>query len=449
MAPAAELPESEADGAAAAAAPAGGAGQAAGMVKVELEDPEKAAAAAAAEATEEAADYGGPGADEPPAAPAEAAGPLRAMPDYGDLIDDADGGQRPPPVRGAVKPEDIDTKAEPRPIAIHVYGVQRLTRSHLEEVFSAKGLPLFVRIEWLSDDNVLCIFRSAEEATSVLAGLRTGFDDAVTPNDAPPGPGLWRAQRSMLEFREATTADVPDPTNRRLHRAGRQVREFRFWEAMKDQTRTILDAEESKVGHKRPLPSGEDAIAAAEWDDFGAPPGKRRRVGQAAMSDEEPIDMLEEMAKQDKVILTKTEEGDIQASKLSNDTSLVNPPIEEETWATGRWREGSGNWGGWGRQDNSGWRSNNRGGSWQHDDRRGSWQGGGGNWVAGGDARKRRRDPKGPSRGAAEVLGAEPAKDLDEEERAKRARRGDRFGVSRGGPGDGAPIAAKEEIPAQ
>merc|ERR1712176_79633 len=180
--------------------------------------------------------------------------------------------------------------------------------NHLTEIFVSKRLPDFSSCDWLSDENVLCIFNNPQDAKKALTGCLKGFDDAETKDDVPPGPGLWRAQRSMLEFREATVDDKADPMNKRQHRAGRQVREFRFWGAITEQSKTILAGQEYETILKRLAPSGEDAMAAAEFDDFDdVPPAKKRRVGMANASEEEGIDLLEEMASLDKKILVKAE----------------------------------------------------------------------------------------------------------------------------------------------
>jgi len=474
-----EQPSAE-QGPAAAGGASGAQGYSAPIVKVESDDPEKVGAAAdtgptdgdGAKAEDEVPDFGGPGADEPQDA---ARGPSRAMPDYGDLIDDVESSSMAQ--RGAPKEEEggrcrTDIKPESRPTAMHISGVQRLNRGHLAEVFSSKKLPLFVRLDWLSDDQVLCIFPDGASAATALAGARAGFMNVSLSGDALPGPGLWRAQRCMLEFREATTTDVPDPSNRRLHRAGRQVREFRFWGALVDQTKDCLDIDESRGGVKRFLPSGEDAIAAAEWDDFSTGRGsKRRRVGQVtAGSDEEPIDMLEQMASLDKEILAKQEDVDAPVIPPASDMSLVNVQWDdEEGLKKESKKEKGGNddddawWGGdsWGQQQN--WRGAEmraESDSWWHGGGGGGGRRGSGNWHerdpswgrwadddSGGWNRKRQRGSgkAGGGRGQEAAQGHV----LSEEEQAKRAKRSLRFrthDVSAEGAQTG---EAKEEVPAR
>jgi len=432
--PAAELVPEVAKG------PSGGQGYSAPIVKVEVNEQEQAAAAAAtgpadgegAKAEDEVPDYGGPGADEPQDAPR---GPIRAMPDYGDLVDDAESGstaQRGPPKQEEGGQGRMATKPESRPTALHISGVQRLNRGHITEVFSSKKLPLFVRLDWLSDDQVICVFTDSATAATALAGARAGFTNVTLPGDAMPGPGLWRAQRCMLEFREATTADVPDPSNRRLHRAGRQVREYRFWEALKDQTKDCLNIEESRGGIKRLLPSGEDAIAAAEWDDFSTSRGnKRRRVGQvAAGSDEEPIDMLEQMANADKEILAKQEDVEAPVIPPASDMSLVNPKWddEEDGRKESQKEKGDDEW--WGDDWGQSWKGGNdswwRGGGGGRRRGRGNWQEEWGDDDAGAWNRKRRRGGGKAGGGKGQESDAQtyiPS----EEEQAKRAKRSLRF----------------------
>lgn len=216
--------------------------------------------------------------------------PSRALPDYADLVDDADGLGKP-------KEQDDDypgPRAEKRPEVVHISGVRRLTRSHLSEVLDAKRLPDFVRLEWIDDDRVCVVFANPEDATKVLKVADAGFDSEVSS----PGPGLWRAQRGMLDFREATTADRPDPFFKKQHRGGRQVREFRFWAAMTDMDKRILDNEEATQGSKRPLADGED--------EDEKPPKKRAKPAEGD-AEESGFDLLEQMATQDKRLIMEEE----------------------------------------------------------------------------------------------------------------------------------------------
>ncbi|OLP91173.1 hypothetical protein AK812_SmicGene27158 [Symbiodinium microadriaticum] len=41
-------------------------------------------------------------------------------------------------------------------------GVQRLTRTHIAEVFESKKLPRFDRVDWISDEKVVCVFKDAQ-----------------------------------------------------------------------------------------------------------------------------------------------------------------------------------------------------------------------------------------------------------------------------------------------
>lgn len=280
-----------------------------------------------AEAAEEEVDYGAP---EGP--------PLRAMADYGDLVDDEN------PVSGGgakdTKEEDGPKGAlgPPRRDAIHVSGVQRLTRTHLAEVFDSKKLPQFRWVEWLEDDQVLCVFDTPEDAAVALRSCEAGFGD-IAVEDVRPGPGLWRAQRYMLDFRMATQEDRPDPEFKKKHRGGQQVREYRFWEAMKDADKNILGEDEVQ-GLKRAAPSGEDAFAAADWDD-DAQRRKRLRHGAHPGDDDEEegdIDLLSRMAQQDKLILTKEEDGKSTSLPKVNDEPLANVTFDDKDKST-EWSE--------------------------------------------------------------------------------------------------------------
>jgi len=260
---------------------------------------------------------------------------LRQMPDYGDLIDDDAGGPVAAPMMK--KEEQEESQAEARPEAIVVTGVQRLTRTHLAEIFASKKLPNFQRLEWIADDQVVCVFEKPEVARKALDGALGGFDSA----EERPGPGLWRASRGMLDFKAATVAHVPGNDFKKRHRGGRQVRDFRFWEAAKDIDKDIMDNLEAEGSLKRPLPSGEDAIAAAVP---GAkleaqPPRKKRRKAVPDVEEEAP-DLLQQMASQDKQLMAlKEEEEDKEKDKeptaeleVKNALPDVSDAIAQEKW---------------------------------------------------------------------------------------------------------------------
>eukprot|EP00439_Symbiodinium_sp_Y106_P063617 s604_g9.t2 len=183
-------------------------------------------------------------------------------------------------------------------------GVQRLTRTHIAEVLESKKLPRFDRVDWISDEKVVCVFKDAQAATIALAGCLRGFEEGSDR----PGPGLWRAVRGMLDFRQAAATDIPGPNFKKWHRAGRQVRDYRFWEAAKDIDRNILDTLEQK-GTKRDAPTGEDAIAAAVYaNELGEAPRKKRRKNKGPLEEEEAPDLLQQMAQKDRELMALKEE---------------------------------------------------------------------------------------------------------------------------------------------
>jgi len=382
------------------------------LVKTEVAEPE-----------EEAADFGGDEEAKPEGAP------TRAMPDYGDLVDDDELAV----VQGGIKEtkEEQGEKGEgapPRKDAIYVAGVQRLTRNHLAEVFESKDLPVFKWVEWISDNAVLCGFEKVADVAIALRGCEAGFHDVVA--DDRPGPGLWRAQRFMLDFRQATQADRPAADWKKMHRGGKQVREYRFWEAMKDSDQWILGDGDGAQGMKRALPSGEDAIAAADFDD-DSQRRKRLRTGGRPEAEDEDIDLLNRMAAQDRVTLTKEEKGESASLPTTNDGPLVNVKAEDEDSRQSR-KKADDNW--WGAD----------GGDWWGTD---SWGGGGGgawgdDWGAWGRGRPSRRDSRSDGQGQGgerrqrDDAAAEGGKsretenfvlDMDDAEKAKRSRRADRF----------------------
>jgi len=238
---------------------------------------------------------------------AEVVVPQRAMPDYADLVDDDDDAPAHSAPGVAKKEEVEESKAAVRPDAVLMVGVQRLTRTHLAEIFASKNLPCFQRLEWIADEKVICVFENNEAAATALRGALDGFDQS----DDRPGPGLWRAVRGMIDFRQATLDDMAPVNFKRQHRGGRQVRDYRFWEAAKDIDKTIMENLDAQ-GVKRDAPTGEDAIAAAVWgDQLEAPPKKKRRKAAPQGENDgaaEAPDILQQMAQKDKEILALKQE---------------------------------------------------------------------------------------------------------------------------------------------
>lgn len=302
--------------------------------------------------------------------------PGRVMADYGDILDEEEEEMPHPCVVPALtaEAENVgDHSDEPgkvpilRPNAIHIKGVQRLTRTHLEELFKVKSLPIFATIEWLSDEQAICVFDNAEDAAEALAGCSLGFDDAPEC-----GPGLWRAIRGMLDFRLANGDDRPDPFFKKQHRSGRQAREYRFWAALQEQDREILDREEAlEASRKRPI---ERKDYDDDTGDSDLHPHKRHRTVQLA-GEPEGISLLERMAQMDKRLLLK-DELDIPKEEFEDEGSEEEEQEEghirhpgggyDDSWQVGDDGGGGGS-GTWGEDD--GW--NERGG-W---DRSGGWKG--------------------------------------------------------------------------
>lgn len=296
-------------------------------------------------------------------------------------------------------------------------GVNRLSRGHLAEIFASKSLPSFQRLDWIADDRVILVFSSAEDASAALAGCGSGFDDAAVKGEEKPGPGLWRAQRGMLEIRQATVADHPDLESKRQHRGGRQVREYRFWEAIKDVDRSILDTK----GTKRPAPSGEDALAAAiPWDEIAeeAPARKRRRMAFGD-DDEEAPSLLEQMSQLDRQILAKKE----GAKEEVYDTPLAPTAWQEtvEKWGRDGYADEAEDdteqsWGHHAKEEgrrNSRWQRNSN--SWWQPATPQAWDGDEASASSAG--RKRRHDR----------VAASTSPPRSAEEQAKRQRRLERF----------------------
>lgn len=268
--------------------------------------------------TEEQPDFGGDEENQEPTTKTEAAA-------------EALEGQK---VEGVAKKEEIDEKAkgEARPDAVHVSGVNRLTRTHLAEIFASKRLPAFQRVEWIADDKCVCVFANKEAALTCLAGALDGFEEG----SEKPGPGLWRAIRGMMDFRQATVKDLPSANFKKQHRAGRQVRDYRFWEAAKDIDKNIMDNLEQK-GTKRDAPSGEDAIAAAVRADQLEGPRKKRRTMPVETPEAEAPDLLQQMAQKDKELLgLKTEVSEdppaLAETGENEAISAVVDVVPQEKW---------------------------------------------------------------------------------------------------------------------
>lgn len=384
---------------------------------------------------DDAADFGEEAAaQETTSKPAPAAPPQRAMPDYGDIVD-GDDAPEAKPEKVAVKDEEVDAAASApkRPDAILIRGVQRLNRGHFTEMFEAKNLPELVRIDWVSDAEAVVLFDSEEDAGTVLKSALEGFRDVDV--DEAPGPGLWRAQRGMLDFRMATIADKPEFGFKKLHRAGRQVKDFRMWSALTDIDKQILNKEdEIKEQYKRPAPGHDDL------DDESQPKKKRRKTG-----DDDAFDLLERMAQSDKQALVKQEEtGDLD--------ELPELPQEERDeygctaadWGRdsfdddqgGRQRGGrrqqdrQQQWGQWGHDDQNSW--------WDNEDDRwgGKRSGKKGGKKGGGKGRRRDNDDweskdtdtrKGRGKGNSVAADLGEKVEATTEELERRAKRNARF----------------------
>eukprot|EP00930_Biecheleria_cincta_P068595 TRINITY_DN5617_c0_g1_i3.p1 TRINITY_DN5617_c0_g1~~TRINITY_DN5617_c0_g1_i3.p1 ORF type:complete len:511 (-),score=149.08 TRINITY_DN5617_c0_g1_i3:47-1546(-) len=487
MAPVAEEEEAapasaEPDAATPASADAAAAAPGDQGVKVETEDTVNQA-----HDDDELPDFGD--GEEPAAAvlPPKTEAPSRAMPDYADLDDDdcAAVGSFP----ATAKKEEPE--ADARPDAMVLTGVQRLTRGHLVEIFNSKSLPVFDRLEWIADDKVVCIFPDREAASKALGGALAGFETA----DDRPGPGLWRAVRGMIDFKEATVADVPANNFKRQHRAGRQVRDFRFWEAAKDIDAEIFEKLDSK-GIKRPAPSGEDAIAAAVFtSQLEAPKKKRRKAAAAAQSEAEVPDLLLQMAQKDKQLMAlkapkeePTDDAEPTAELSVRDAVPDISDMPQESWEDSWFSKPSdaGDEDAWGRhaqepgaeeereegkrglkpdkpagegdgaangrdrdKDRSDQGANEQ---WRHDRfGRNEWDewsrgiGAGGNNEA--SSRKRDRDSD-RDRGDASRSSPPKFKELDDEEKRKRQRRMERFSRTAAATDEAAAPAAEAAAPA-
>eukprot|EP00928_Gymnodinium_smaydae_P007460 TRINITY_DN12680_c0_g1_i1.p1 TRINITY_DN12680_c0_g1~~TRINITY_DN12680_c0_g1_i1.p1 ORF type:complete len:387 (-),score=95.38 TRINITY_DN12680_c0_g1_i1:83-1243(-) len=355
--------------------------------------------------------------------------PQRVLPDYGDLIDDD-----VPVSKEEVKDDNLSVSevapGKRRPEALHVSGVQRLTRTHLEEVLDSKRLPRFDRLEWISDEIVLLVFAGPEDAAKALAGARSGFGETMSSDEAP-GPGLWRAQRGYLDFRFATDEDRPGLGWRRQHRAGKQVREFRFWEAIKDLDASILGAEDRG--------GGEHLISE--------PPRKRRRGDESERGlqaesveadDDDGPDLLQMMAQEDRRMLESVGHAvEVAPSRTRGDDDWNSNGSWGADSGRGR-RGGSGSWGGgsWddsgGRRRGSDW-NRHSGDTWNNESKRGgggwgdaSWSGGG-SWDregSGGGSRKRQR---GADSGGGRASSVGDWGEVDDTERKRRSQRSARF----------------------
>lgn len=263
----------------------------------------------------------------------------RAMPDYGDIIDGEDDMQEDKPetkdtkeeapqltvgkpvmaqhsdkkwrratiteVREngsfTVKFDDDEGKAELRqdqlsqdmPDRIYIKGIERLTRNHIAEILGAMQLPTFKGIIYISDDECVVVFTSPRKAGKALSGLKGGFRDLE--DYSAPGPGIWRAQRGYLTFRLGRFTDVPEAGFKKKHRCGRQVRAFREWAAAEDE-RMEVDEEFAAGGEWSHWYDAQQQgmDIDMDFDDF-------QEEGSA--DEDEGPDLLSQMAMQDKSLL--------------------------------------------------------------------------------------------------------------------------------------------------
>jgi len=222
-------------------------------------------------------------------------------------------------------------------------------------------------------------------------------------DDGAPGPGLWRAMRGMMDFRQATIADESPMGFKKQHRGGRQVREFRLWGAMTSMDKKILDQEE-ELNEFRKRPGG----PPQDVDGEGPPVAKRARITRGP---EAGIDLLEKMSQNDKHIFVK------QEARGELDELPEIPAAEEED------EPEEGTIAAWERRSNNGRRQSllddrgkskgkgkgkggKRGGrdyqGWSHDDREGD------DWDGKGGGKRGKRDGKGGKEGRRGKGGARP-----------------------------------------
>mmetsp|Transcript_27800 Transcript_27800/g.64190 ORF Transcript_27800/g.64190 Transcript_27800/m.64190 type:complete len:416 (-) Transcript_27800:72-1319(-) len=379
------------------------------VVKTEAETAEP-------EADAEEPDFGDEA--EPPPAP-----PQRAALDYADVVDEPGAGgtkEEVPAEDAQVRRGTGKTRAE----VVHVSGVQRLGPANLLAVLALKDLPKFLRLQWVGDEEVLMMFDSAKEASSVLESLQAGFDD-VPEGAGGKDPGVWRARRGMLDFRKATADDVAPLGFKRQRRAGRQVKEFRLW--AQSQEVEISDAEEEdEVPNLKAKKLG-----LKNWRDWR----KRATREEGGISDDEDVELLAQMANQDHVMLSKPhDEGDsddedvvfvdLLSQMHEQDREILTKEFGEYPSAEERKRR---------REEDESWQNRKRG-RWQD---KSNWQGEE-RWASGGRAKeswhwntsswdKSQEDWSRPAkrkRGSAE---GGDTKEVDTEEKDRRRKRQERW----------------------
>lgn len=120
--------------------------------------------------------------------------------------------------KGAFWEKRRDTAEDevPRPEAVHIFGVDKLSTEDLLRFWVAEGVPVPTCVEWVNDSSANVVFASAEDAAAAVPARTV----PLTPGQEAVDPVAWRTlplhlaaagKGLQLLFRLATYKDIKPP----------------------------------------------------------------------------------------------------------------------------------------------------------------------------------------------------------------------------------------------
>jgi len=114
------------------------------------------------------------------------------------------------------KRRDTAEDEVPRPEAVHIFGVDKLSTEDLLRFWVADGLPVPTYVEWVNDSSANVVFASAEDVAAAVPARTV----PLTPGQEAVDPVTWRTlpphlaaagKGLQLLFRLATYKDIKPP----------------------------------------------------------------------------------------------------------------------------------------------------------------------------------------------------------------------------------------------
>ena len=114
------------------------------------------------------------------------------------------------------KRRDTAEDEVPRPEAVHIFGVDKLSTEDLLRFWVAEGVPVPTYVEWVNDSSANVVFATAEDAAAAVPARTV----PLTPGQEAVDPVTWRTlpmhlaaagKGLQLLFRLATYKDIKPP----------------------------------------------------------------------------------------------------------------------------------------------------------------------------------------------------------------------------------------------